>query len=36
MLNNFVNKLNVAKKFYLKYGFTVLREDVLELEHIFS
>jgi diamine N-acetyltransferase len=28
-----VNKLNIAKKFYLKQGFTVLREDVLELEH---
>ncbi|TAH12531.1 MAG: N-acetyltransferase [Sphingobacteriia bacterium] len=28
-----VNKLNIAKEFYLKHGFTVLREDVLELEH---
>jgi ribosomal protein S18 acetylase RimI-like enzyme len=28
-----VNKQNPAKTFYLKQGFTVLREDVLELEH---
>jgi ribosomal protein S18 acetylase RimI-like enzyme len=28
-----VNKQNIAKAFYLKHGFTVLREDVLELEH---
>jgi ribosomal protein S18 acetylase RimI-like enzyme len=28
-----VNKQNIAKAFYLKHGFTVLREDILELEH---
>jgi N-acetylglutamate synthase-like GNAT family acetyltransferase len=28
-----VNKQNTAKAFYLKQGFTVLREDILELAH---
>lgn len=28
-----VNKQNIAKEFYLKQGFIVLREDILELEH---
>lgn len=28
-----VNKQNPAKAFYLKHGFTVLKEDILELEH---
>ncbi|MEY2901086.1 MAG: hypothetical protein RLY89_192 [Bacteroidota bacterium] len=28
-----VNKLNIAKEVYLKQGFTVLKEVVLELEH---
>jgi diamine N-acetyltransferase len=28
-----VNKQNTAKAFYLKHGFTVLKEDILELEH---
>ncbi len=28
-----VNKQNIAKEFYLKQGFIVLKEDILELEH---
>lgn len=28
-----VNKVNNAKDFYLKHGFTILEEKVLELEH---
>lgn len=28
-----VNKQNIAKEFYLKQGFVILKEDILELEH---
>ncbi len=28
-----VNKVNKATKFYLKHGFTILEEKILELEH---
>ncbi len=28
-----VNKVNKATNFYLKYGFTILEEKILELEH---
>ena len=30
-----VNKVNKATNFYLKHGFTILEEKVLELEHGF-
>ena len=28
-----VNKQNIAKEFYLKQGFEILKEDILELDH---